>query len=531
MKKIRHKHSSLGVYLEGSDLIDSGLHIKFNVPETNVKVCDLTLTEESAGILEDAVKNHYWYQMYIDELPIWGMVGEYMVAEGDDEEDATKEQGFMYTHQEFSISSNGDRIIEVNLTLESPMPITAGETLSMTFSVKWQTTAATFEARYDRYHDFDFFEHQIHWFSIFNSFMMVVFLCGLVALILMRTLKNDYARFTSEDDDLELDRVVDESGWKQVHGDVFRAPQRLVLYTALLGTGYQLFYMGFCVILLIILGEFYHERGTIVTTLLVCYSLTSFASGYKGAAFFKRNNGVDWKKAMALTSLLFPGCVMSVLLGLNFIAVGYGSSQVIGFPTMLIIACIWLFVSVPLVLFGTITGRSMATVGDFPCRVNALMRPIPDGKWFTRPMTVILLSGILPFGSIFIEMYFIFTSFWNYKFYYVYGFMLLVYCILIIVTVCVTIVSTYFLLNAEDYRWHWTSFLSGASTSLYVFLYSMYYFVAKTRMSGMLQTFYYFGSTWGSSAWAWRSSAEPSATWAPTCSFVVFTATSRVTKA
>jgi hypothetical protein len=39
-----------------------------------------------------------------------------------------------------------------------------------------------------------FFEHQIHWFSIFNSFMMVVFLCGLVALILMRTLKQDYAK-------------------------------------------------------------------------------------------------------------------------------------------------------------------------------------------------------------------------------------------------------------------------------------------------------------------------------------------------
>ena len=34
-------------------------------------------------------------------------------------------------------------------------------------------------------------------------------------------------------------------------------------------------------------------------------------------------------------------------------------------------------------------------------------------------------AGILPFGSIFIEMYFIFTSFWAYKIYYVYGFMLL----------------------------------------------------------------------------------------------------------
>ena len=43
-----------------------------------------------------------------------------------------------------------------------------------------------------------FFEHQIHWFSIFNSFMMVIFLCGLVALILMRTLRQDYAKVRSD---------------------------------------------------------------------------------------------------------------------------------------------------------------------------------------------------------------------------------------------------------------------------------------------------------------------------------------------
>lgn len=50
--------------------------------------------------------------------------------------------------------------------------------------------------------------------------------------------------------------------------------------------------------------------------------------------------------------------------------------------------------------------------------------------------------------------------------YYVYGFMLLVFLILVIVTVCVTIVGTYFLLNAENYHWQWTSFLSAASTSM-----------------------------------------------------------------
>jgi hypothetical protein len=55
----------------------------------------------------------------------------------------------------------------------------------------------------------------------------------------------------------------------------------------------------------------------------------------------------------------------------------------------------------------------------------------------------------------------------------VYGFMLLVFIILAIVTACVTVVGTYFLLNAENYHWQWTSFTMSASTSAYVFLYAV----------------------------------------------------------
>jgi len=159
---------------------------------------------------------------------------------------------------------------------------------------------------------------------------------------------------------------------------------------------------------------------------------------------------------------------------------------------------------------------------------------------------VAIVAGLLPFGSIFIETYFVFTSFWNYKvggraagsglrlrsprtslpppslqFYYVYGFMLAVYFILSIVVSCVTVVATYFLLNGEgahsrygagprlcplrvlppsplprlppaDYRWQWHSFFCGASTGLYVLLYSVYYFLFRTEMTGFLQTVFYF---------------------------------------
>ena len=48
-----------------------------------------------------------------------------------------------------------------------------------------------------------------------------------------------------------------------------------------------------------------------------------------------------------------------------------------------------------------------------------------EKRWFMEPAVISILGGILPFGSIFIEMYFILTSFWAYKIYYVYGFILL----------------------------------------------------------------------------------------------------------
>ncbi len=37
-----------------------------------------------------------------------------------------------------------------------------------------------------------------------NSFMLVACLCGVVALILIKTLRNDFAKYMKSDEDLEL---------------------------------------------------------------------------------------------------------------------------------------------------------------------------------------------------------------------------------------------------------------------------------------------------------------------------------------
>jgi transmembrane 9 superfamily protein 3 len=130
----------------------------------------------------------------------------------------------------------------------------------------------------------------------------------------------------------------------------------------------------------------------------------------------------------------------------------------------------------------------------FPCRVNAIPRPIPeDVPWYGKPIGLIPLAGLLSFGSIFIELYYVLTSLWNYKFYHVYGFLLGVYAILTIVVGMTSIIVVYFCLNAENYLWQWTAFGSGASTAGYVFLYGIYYYIFKTQMHGLLQFVFYFG--------------------------------------
>ena len=351
-----------------------------------------------------------------------------------------------------------------------------------------------FRRRYEKYLDSSFFQHRIHWFSIFNSFMMVIFLVGLVSMILMRTLRKDYARYNKDDDVDDMERDLgDEYGWKQVHGDVFRPVGNRILLASLIGTGYHLATVTFFVIIFTIFGHLYTERGSILSTVIFVYAATSPVNGYFGGSLYARQGGQLWIKQMICGALVLPAMVSSTALVINFIAIYYHASRAIPFTSVLAILAICLFIILPLSLIGTIVGRNVAGQPDNPCRVNTVPRPIPEKKWFMEPIVIIFLGGVLPFGSIFIEMYFIFTSFWAYKIYFVYGFMLLVFVIVVTVTVCVTIVCTYFLLNSEDYRWQWTSFLSAASTSIYVYFYSIYYFFFKTKMYGLFQTTFYFG--------------------------------------
>ncbi|GJU63193.1 transmembrane 9 superfamily member 1-like protein [Tanacetum coccineum] len=242
-----HKWGGLGEVLGGNELIDSQMEVKFQKNVEKTTICELELDEPKVMQFKQAIENNYWFELFM------GFVGELHSDRN------TDSKHMLFTHMNITIQYNKDQIIHVNLTQENPKSLEVGKTLDMTYSVTWTETNVTYARRFDVYLDYHFFEHQIHWFSIFNSFMMVIFLTGLVSMILMRTLRNDYAKYAREDDDLEtLERdVSEESGWKLVHGDVFRPPRNLVLLSAVVGTGAQLALLILLVILFAIIGMLY----------------------------------------------------------------------------------------------------------------------------------------------------------------------------------------------------------------------------------------------------------------------------------
>ena len=47
-----------------------------------------------------------------------------------------------------------------------------------------------------------------------------------------------------------------------------------------------------------------------------------------------------------------------------------------------------------------------------PVRTNQICRHIPEQVWYTNPLFSIALGGILPFGAVVIELYFIMSAMW-----------------------------------------------------------------------------------------------------------------------
>ena len=86
--------------------------------------CRKTLTEDEAQQLVMAINERYWYQMYLDELSIVGVVGE--LRDG---------KAVIWTHKKFEILYNKNQIVGISLGTSYPVEVRGGAELIFTYEV------------------------------------------------------------------------------------------------------------------------------------------------------------------------------------------------------------------------------------------------------------------------------------------------------------------------------------------------------------------------------------------------------------
>ncbi|EXJ57476.1 hypothetical protein A1O7_07824 [Cladophialophora yegresii CBS 114405] len=375
-----------------------------------------------------------------------------------------------------------------------------GSLVTYSYSVYWRLSDTAWATRWDRL--LHIVDPKIHWFSLINSAIFVVFLLGMVSTVLVRALRKDIARYNRLDninlDDLSgtsavEDDIQEDSGWKLVHGDVFRPPRYALLLSVLLGSGAQLFVMTATTVAFAMLGFLSpSNRGWLTSIGLLLYTVFGCIGGYVSARAYKSFGGEKWKLNIAATPVFVPGIVFGSFFLLNLFVWAKGASGAVPFTTMLAIIAIWFIISVPLSVAGAWYGFRSPAI-EPPTRVNQIPRQIPPVARSLKPLPSLLLTGILPFCAIFVELYFIMTSLWTSKIYYMFGFLFICYALMAMTCACTTILLVYFLLCAEDYRWQWRAFFGAGMTGGYVFLNALGFWVTRVSFGGLTGAVLYVG--------------------------------------
>merc|ERR1719424_2490020 len=167
-----------------------------------------------------------------------------------------------------------------------------------TYDVIWTDSPIRWATRWDNYLKMS--GGQIHWFSILNSLMIMLFLSGMIAMILLRTLHRDIAKYNEL---ATVDEASEETGWKLVHGDVFRKPKHSKMLAVALGSGSQILGMSVVTLIFALLGFLSPaHRGGLLQSMMLLFTFMGVFGGYACARLYKLFGGEDWKKTTVLTA-------------------------------------------------------------------------------------------------------------------------------------------------------------------------------------------------------------------------------------
>ncbi|WOO77645.1 Transmembrane 9 superfamily member 1 [Vanrija pseudolonga] len=511
---------SLGSILFGDRILSSPFNIKMLENQTCVPLCKSSVPQLDAVFINARIRENYGLNFIIDGLPSSEQkrdtkTGEtFLDAQGFSLGDATKDVHHPELNNHYDIyiqyhkrGTEHFRVVGVmvyprsvdsivksettpNCFVNAPYKLSDSQTNEFyyTYTVEFIESDIPWGLRWDSY--LHVFDPKIHWFSLINSLVIVGFLTFMVAMILYRTMSKDIHRYNAVD---LAEDVQEDYGWKLVHGEVFRAPDRPMLLSVMVGNGAQLICMVSVTLVFALFGFLSpSSRGSLATVLLVCWTLMSGIAGYVSARVFTTLGGETWKPNLILTATLFPIVTFTIIGMLNLFLVFAKASGAMPFGTILAILLLWFLLSLPLAVAGYFLGMKHGGFSH-PVRVNSIPRQIPPIPWYLQPVPAAIIGGILPFGAAFVELYFVLSSLFGNRAYYAFGFLFLTFLVVTLTTATVSILFVYFILCAEEYRWQWRAFLVGGGSAFWMFVYGVWYWASRLSFGNFPSVVLYFG--------------------------------------
>jgi len=135
----------------------------------------------------------------------------------------------------------------------------------------------------------------------------------MVAMIMVRVLRRDVQKYNERHDLSEEDRqekYEEETGWKLIHGDVFRPPDCAGWFSVLAGTGVQVFFMTVILLVFACLGFLSPaNRGGLMTALPLLFVFSGAFAGYASTRLYLSFSLSFWKTNTLRTAILFPAYV------------------------------------------------------------------------------------------------------------------------------------------------------------------------------------------------------------------------------
>jgi transmembrane 9 superfamily protein 2/4 len=530
-----HHRKNLGERLQGHDrMMQAPIVPKVLHDERCTIICKKRLSRRDVAKLQRLVRQDYAVHMSLDGLPVYiqdeesGMASRgYPIGSK-----MTDDMYFLYNHLRFTIEVNnsdvdnqgshrivGFSVVPVSVdhkefgTCEPDVDIddddtpiqNAVETLLkldvkddedhlevwFSYEIEWVFSETLWMDRWDVYLYGLSDDSVAHHMGVLNSFIVVVAVTIVFAVILVKALRKDLAVYNSIQSTFD-DDGEDSSGWKLVHGDVFRPPSsNPMLLSTLVGTGAQIATSVTLTLLLLLFKILSPMRkGATLSSIMILYVCCGAVSGYVSARLYKFSGGKNWKLNTFYTATCFPGACMALFVILNILLSFYGAATSVSFWTLAMISLLWLCVAAPLVFLGSFFGYKRDVI-DVPMRTNQIARVIPPQPLILRSVFTPVFVGALPFSSICLELYFILGAVWLHQVYYLMSYLFIAFVLVGVSCALLSTVMCYLRLTEQDHRWWWKAFAESASTGFWLFLYSIWYMLYVMNLSGFLTVMVY----------------------------------------